>query len=396
MLIFTSFLLLTLFQSEAISAKQAYKEGIDKINEDSFRVAYPKMKLALTLFEEKNNQEGMAKALMALGYINEQVDTLGAAVMYYFEALKFNPDLYHELSCYKNLGKIYKGLHKYAEAKDFYKKALTLARKHSQTETAGVLYNLGNLMKNQGDLLAAKNYYLEALTLSEKHENTSRVNRILNALGLCYKDLGEYEKAREYYAKVLEKSVNDSEMGRSYHNIAWSYLMEKDYHESIKFNRKALEFKNPKERSITYIDLGLAYEALGDLENAASHWKMAIFNGIDQNRPEELVVYKHLSLSFKDDSALFHTYNDQYIALLEQFYQQRKEMDRLQIVNAFDLEVRRYRELALRKQRNRETLIWTLSSLAAVLLVTLTILYYYRAKRKATEKAVREVLRNEN
>ncbi len=377
--------------------EEIFQSGRDQILNGDLVQAVPTIEQALELFKAEKNNEGISKSLMALGYINEQSDTLGAAVIYYFESLKFDPDDYYRMATYNNLGKIYKNLGKHVEAMEFYKAALEAADSYDDDgEKAGVLYNIGNLLKNGGNCMDAKDYYLDALTITQRINDETRTNRTLNALGLCYKNFGDYQNAREYFETVIDRATGSKYLGRSYHNIAWTYYMEGNHSQAIYYGKKALEFKSGQDRVITLIDLGLSYKGNGQIEEAFNSWNKAIAIGVRENVPEEFVVYKHLYQAQEDDRALHKEYTDTYISFAENHMRFLQSLENKSYLHDFDLQIQLYRDRVHQQdlQRNLQKWIWiaVISASVVGLLVWAINVLFRRKNRKEAERMMKELL----
>jgi len=89
-----------------------------------------------------------------------------------------------------------------------------------EKKQAGILNNLGVLYKNLGEFEKAKEFYLKALEIRNKLANLNNaflpdLASTQNNLGDLYSNLGEFEKAKEFYLKALEirnKTYDDNHL----------------------------------------------------------------------------------------------------------------------------------------------------------------------------------------
>lgn len=114
--------------------------------------------------------------------------------------------------------------------------------------TADAYNNIGIVYQNLGDYDKALEYYFKALeitkdVLGEKHRDTAMS---YNNIGAVYDDLGDYDKALEYGFKALEikKDVlgeKHPDTAGSYGNIGIIYAELGDYDKALEYLIKALE-----------------------------------------------------------------------------------------------------------------------------------------------------------
>ena len=219
-------------------------------------------------------------------------------------------NIYLQASLQNNLGNLYKGLHDYAKAEEYYLKAL---EHHTQLFTQnpdayrGSLSDtqicLGNLYSNLHDCAKAEAYLLKALEnktqLFTQNPDAYRADLAMtqNNLGALYYALHDYTKAEEYFLKALENftllfhqnpEAYRYELASTQNNLGILYDDLHDYAKSEEYYLKALENKtqlftqNPDayraDLAMTQNNLGNLYDDLHDYAKAEEYMLKALEN----------------------------------------------------------------------------------------------------------------------
>ena len=129
-------------------------------------------------------------------------------------------------------------------------------------ENPVVLYNLGMCYSELG------HYDKSIKTLKESIKYNPDSSNALTALGYSYMLSGNDTKAEEYFKKAVEV---DPENIYALQNLGGFYAKKEKYKEAIETFKKA-EKVHPLYPRILYA-LGLAYQAVGDLDNADKYFK---------------------------------------------------------------------------------------------------------------------------
>lgn len=155
----------------------------------------------------------------------------------------------------------------------------------------------------QGNFEEAKNNWLTSIELLETRENrqTDSIRRmelmgqraqLLNNVGAAYKNLGEYDRAIEYYQenlKIQEQLGDLYMMAQSKANIAnVYYAFELDYDKVLEYYNEGLEHlaeyltHNPESRrgkqllAGIYLNIGIAYKEIEDDDMAIENFERAL------------------------------------------------------------------------------------------------------------------------
>lgn len=185
-------------------------------------------------------------------------------------------------------------LYKYAYYEESIEVNLRFIRLSEETNgqngiTAGSYGNIGLVYRNLGEYDKALEYYFKALeirkdVLGEKHPNTAGS---YGNIGVVYHNLEDYDKALEFYNKALEidKDVlgeNHHDTAISYNNIGVVYDELGDYDKALEYHNKALEIKKEvlgekhASTAMSYNNIGNVYDDLGDYDKALEYHNKAL------------------------------------------------------------------------------------------------------------------------
>ena len=143
-------------------------------------------------------------------------------------------------------------------------------------------------------------------------------------LALLYFDMEKIEKAEIYCARALW--YKDFDKVNKENSAGCHDLMGNIFYLQKRYDKALLEFKDAlkidERNAISHYNLGIAYYALGDRQNAEQKWKKAIENeqvvakskkerAISKNELDVMVVVSKKSTSFMSPMALSQLYLDQ-------------------------------------------------------------------------------------
>ncbi len=190
---------------------------------------------------------------------------------------------------YNKLGNLYLATGDYALAYATHENALRLARLKKNPEnflSASSYQNLGIAAHMQGDYTLAESLFLKSLQLNEQLFSISdpALASIYINIGKFYNDISKYELALKYYDKA--ELVLSSHKTEVYKKITSSLLWNKgnifvhqgDYEKGINFLNKAFALyieTDPSDvitRMRIQMDIGLAYDLLGNTNEALNHY----------------------------------------------------------------------------------------------------------------------------
>lgn len=225
--------------------------------------------LALEGNEKFGQTNETAKVLDVLGNTYHKMGQTENALRYYRRALELRQANHLDLSfSYKNLGAVLKDSGRYAEALDYSKRSLELAKKDGiAREIAGNLNNIAGIEEELGKGAEARKELEEALAIAESAKLPGEQSMALYKLGNLAMTAHDYDRALELHERALKVRESAGET----RDVVWS------------LNR-----------------LALVNEARGDLEGAEQAHKRALelFENIGAGiaDPTEYGAYRQTSV----------------------------------------------------------------------------------------------------
>ena len=212
---------------------QIFQETI-KSNTKELSVEYQKECLSNAREVGDEKAEGDACGLIGCAY-----DALGnskQAIKFYNKELaiaKANADRDREGRAYGHLGCANLRLRNYEEAKKTFDKQLSLAEGRSSDACA----NLGNLYQLLGKYKNAKDYYKRSLSIAKEVHDSAGEGRAYSGLGVVNHLEGNFQKASEYHTNdlsIARQMGNSVQEGRALCNLG-------NVHFSLGYFQKAQE-----------------------------------------------------------------------------------------------------------------------------------------------------------
>ncbi|MEZ4776845.1 MAG: tetratricopeptide repeat protein [Bacteroidia bacterium] len=309
----------------------------NKVLPDSPGKSLDLIEQALAYSYSTDNRRSEAYSYNTLGAINYQLNRYDLSIENYLKAV----DIFQKLGDASGLYNSYKFLSSAYDAKGNNEKALEYYSVFlSKAEQAGNLEdmiatqnNIARIYYNTGRYETAKNRYLIVLRLEEQRKNQQGITETWNNIGQTYDQKGYGDSALFYYrkAETLATSTGDKKsLSQSLDNISDFYRNRNQPEQELQVQQKALATreeakdieglnesnlkigkiyldKNQSNVAIPYLkrsvdlseDLGalsdqgeayealsLAYEKIGDYENALTNLKAsrAITDSVQQEK----------------------------------------------------------------------------------------------------------------
>jgi serine phosphatase RsbU (regulator of sigma subunit) len=152
----------------------------------------------------------------------------------------------------------------------------------ADTGRVEILIELFRQLRNS-DPIRAEQYNKEALNLSEYLGYEEGTGKALNNYGVYHKNLGEYDKALDFYLqalKVEEALDNDDRIAFAYSNIGTIYTIKKEYDRALESFENALEIFEKIGNEIYLIrilnNIGLVYYERRAFDEALNYYDRAL------------------------------------------------------------------------------------------------------------------------
>ncbi len=285
------------------------------------------------LLAEKNKFPKLhSRALVLLGYLQDDIGNFGAAKTFYEQSLAINLKENNQKQLaldYSNLGLNAENTGDYSKAIDYHNKGFRI--REEIRDSAGLsasMNNLGNIYGWQGDYAKALDYFLRSLQILEKTGDESKLPPQLNNVGIVYFRLHNSKKALEYYEKALKVWTRDNNkegMATVSTNIANLYKEAGNYDKAFEFSNKALklneEIENKAGVAESYNLIGSVYSQLNQHSKALDYFEKALKLQQELNGKTELVmIYNNMASVYLETNKA-----DKAITLLEQSLPLAKE-----------------------------------------------------------------------
>lgn len=318
----------------------------------------------------------------------------------------YNYDLYNKY--YGDFGVLnfYQG--NFKGAKESFEKALELAEKEqNEVDQLRYLNNKALAMSYLGEATASLDVHRKAIDLAEKLNDSTALGKSFNNIGLIYEDMKEYDKALEYYLQALEIKKNgksEVDVSNSLFNVAGMYKeigeQKKDtsyYAKAEEYYQKSLEIANrinygkiilftktgiaqlatarnqPKKAigiyktvideaktandnqtlRVTYLNLGVNYLKIDDLNNAERYLLLAKPMIEEAKNPADLAkLNKNLSVLYQEKGQFKQAY--EYLLLQKELEEQLSENSLQEKISNFEVKYeteKKEKEIAVQKEQ---------------------------------------------
>lgn len=197
----------------------------------------------------------------------------------------------HEVASLSGLGLALRELGSYSDALAVMREGWDLQQHLSpEPEIEGdLLNNIGYVYFSQGDYDQALDGYQQALGRRRQLPHGRKVIETLNNIASVYAAQGRFDEALAGYREALEVARQQelpSHLAKVYGNIAGIQVQRGDYQDAVRTYLEGLPAvvrnKDRATEGMFHLNLGNAYQRLGDLANARGHLgeALAIFEEI--------------------------------------------------------------------------------------------------------------------
>lgn len=236
-----------------VSAKEWYNEGEKHSNSGNYQKAIDCYRKAL----DKDASISSAWNGLANAYVQQQMYT--EAINWYKKMEENNPSS----TMWRNIALCYQNMQEYYNAIEYYKKAENTAPSGNLWNEMGFCYRelndydkaiecfqkSGNINEilNLADTFRRNGKYEKAVEYYEKVTTSRPSASVWYEMGICYRELKEYDKAIE----CCQKSNNiDNSCGRALYVIGLSYAGKKNLSKSKDFLKKAAQLGNSEAQKL--------------------------------------------------------------------------------------------------------------------------------------------------
>ena len=318
---------------------------------------------ALKLAKATDNQLYQAKALRAIGRVHQRLGNKYMALVNLMEAntmIKKLGDQKQVSIILNDIGIVYFQHNDFDEAEKFFKESLQIKKTNKNVQ--GMIHAMGNLA----------GVYMNKKEFEKAIQCVDFTSHLADSLNLPYYQavaqqnkasvltkMEKYDEAIPLYKQAIsgfKNGGNKYELAITLKDFAEALLEKKDYNECIIRANEGLALAKHENVKLTEKDLHdiltKAYELTGDLENAHLH----------------LTRYVHLS------DSIYESEKEMDIARMEVIYNLKQKDEEIDKKNKSIAEFER------KQYTNR--LIWWLTTISIILLLTLAYIVYSRMKSR--------------
>ena len=188
-----------------------------KLNRKDKAVEYHRR--AFEIREEMSDKHGMGASLHNIAFCFEELSLPDSAIGYYEKSLEIKRqinDLYGMGLTLNNIGGIYSDKSEYDKAVEYLSEAIAIrSRINDKTGLASTHYNLSLIYQRTGQYDRAVSEALIALDFAQETGAQVREYTIYGGLMQTYREMGNFEKALEYYEMYFNLKQNVFSLERS-------------------------------------------------------------------------------------------------------------------------------------------------------------------------------------
>lgn len=196
------------------------------------------------LFTVSNPNESQGETITAREMLDKGVKTIDQSLT---DQLELRADLK------ETMGRVYRKLGLYSQARPLLEEALSLHRQELGTDhlrVASTLHNLANVLRHQGDKATAEAFIREALRIQRSHgamQNLDYASGLTN-LGTLLKARGEFNEAEKRLEEGLAikrklPDVDPADIAGSLNNLGSFHQTRGNYAKAEQFFRESLEMR---------------------------------------------------------------------------------------------------------------------------------------------------------
>jgi len=124
-----------------------------------------------------------------------------------------------------------------------------------------------NILRNIGEFFFAKDYFRDSLVIFKQIVETNNIYELYEKIGYCHQQLGEFDKALEYYHKA---ELLDRNKLWLINRIAWCYRKKNEYEKALEYYHEAEQLE-PDDLQVQAC-LGHVYMEMGNYEAALKYY----------------------------------------------------------------------------------------------------------------------------
>jgi tetratricopeptide (TPR) repeat protein len=208
--------------------------------------ALEKVKKALEISFEIDNDRGEAYSYQTLGTIHYRKKNYPESILYYQKATDLFSKQGNQSDYYKTiryLSQSYEANKDYSKAIKWYKTYLKLAQlKHNTQDELFAKSALGRTYFNDHQFRLSQTYYQLLLIAYRSDSNDVKASEMYDYIGKCYAGLKDTANALKYFGlagNLGDRYKSDVAQASSWQSVGRSYSSVGDYDNSVQYEKKA-------------------------------------------------------------------------------------------------------------------------------------------------------------
>lgn len=366
---FLVILVVTFSLAQAETATDKFKEATDFLDQGLLTEARNEVSSLLSIATDQGNKSDIVKARYILGYIDEELDHYGNAVIHYLEGAQIAEKI-NDLSAKKDLISIYKNLaaitSSYSNSELTYKfidRGIEIAKEiGNDKQLISLLSNrIYQLLDEKQDSIAL----IEIQHLINNFQlDSSRLLQLKNRSGIAYLNLRLYDQAIEEFEFIISNAIDENNRlyAHALHNLGEIYTAISEYDMALNYYQRSIQFR--KENGFDELmmlslkDAAETYIQIKNYDSAIVYLLKAKEIEVNQTISKDTyTIYKLLSDAYhqKGDAETALEYNYLYSQKLEAFIAEQRRIEELDKKYNIQLLTERYFDLLAASEKQRET-----------------------------------------
>lgn len=231
------------------------------------------------------DDDSRARAWYLFGLSNLRMGNIGVAENAFGEILKINPDTAMRADVYFGLGEIRLQQHQCKESILYFRQSILHA--HNPAQYVQAYTAIGDAYCDAGEHENSIPQYMKAFECAETSD-TADVPRILLKAGRAWLALGDYEQARQLFARIPADYPASALSDNALYNIGWAYFSESSFEQAVSVFDELIETYPDS----TIIDYALFYRgysayAMNDMTKALDSYDRLIKLNTDSSLREK-------------------------------------------------------------------------------------------------------------
>jgi tetratricopeptide (TPR) repeat protein len=274
---------------DTILANHLHLLGLLYAREHKFDSALQMGSRAIAVAEKLNDRNRLAEALNDVGTVYFNQHKYPASLASYQRALRANTgydigSLIRSALICNNIGMVYEKEGAYAQARDYYVKAVRLITGSGDKKMQAYMLNsIGDFYWIQGNEPKSLKYFSDAIKLNTETGDNTELARGYNNIGVLYYSENNFPQALSNYTKALSFAgkAGDSRLKANIlSNIGSIYREKGDINRQLSYSLKSLHaaagLRSPPLLMTLLGNVGLAYWKKSDYSEALKYYSEAL------------------------------------------------------------------------------------------------------------------------